>query len=77
MQLVVKPQRPINHVRAFRDDLGAAAATRQIMADVAVVLLDGKGQLFAGEEPIFGNETMKACPIVSQEGVIFEADFIE
>ncbi len=46
------------------------------MADVAVVLLDGKGQILAGEELVFEDETMKAFPVVGQEGVPLDADFI-
>ena len=47
------------------------------MADVAVVLLDGKGQVFAGEELVFGDEAMETFPIVGQERMALEADFIE
>ena len=47
------------------------------MTDVAVVLLDGKAQVLAGEELVFGNEAMKTFPVVGQERVAFEADFIE
>jgi hypothetical protein len=47
------------------------------MADVAVVLLDGEGQVFAGEELIFGNEAMKALPIIRYERAAFEPDFGE
>jgi hypothetical protein len=47
------------------------------MADIAVILLDGKSQVFAGEELSFGDEAMKAFPVVSQERVAFEPDFVE
>ena len=47
------------------------------MADVAVVLLDGEGQVLAGEELIFGDEAMETLPIVGQECMAFDADFIE
>ena len=47
------------------------------MADVAVVLLDGEGQVFAREELVFGDETVKAVPVVGEEGLALEADFIE
>lgn len=47
------------------------------MADVAVVLLDGEGQVFAGEELIFGNEAMKALPVVRYERAAFEPGFGE
>src|ERR1700747_2779134 len=46
-------------------------------ANVAVVLLDGEGQVFAGEELVFGDETVKAFPVVGEEGLALEADFIE
>ena len=47
------------------------------MADVAIVRLDENGQVVAGEELIFGDEAMKTLPIVGQECLAFEADFIE
>ena len=47
------------------------------MTDIAVVLLDGKGQILAGEELVFGDETMKAVPVVGQEYVTLDLDFIE
>ena len=47
------------------------------MADVAVVLLDGESQVFAGEELVFGDETVKAVPVVGEDGLALEADFIE
>lgn len=46
-------------------------------ADIAVALLDGEGQVFAGEELIFGNKPMKALPIVGQECSAFDPDFVE
>ena len=67
--MVVKPQGQIDHLRAFGNDLGTTAKTSQIMADVAVVLFDGKGQILAGKELVLGNEAMKTCPIVGQESV--------
>ena len=47
------------------------------MTDIAVVLLDGKDQILAGEEWVFGDETVKAFPVVGEEGLALEADFIE
>ena len=75
--MVVKPQGQIDQRRRFGNDFGAAAETGQIMAQVAVILLDGKGQVFAGEKLSLGNEAVKALPSVSQEGVTREADFFE
>jgi hypothetical protein len=77
VEVVINPQGQIDHLDGFGDDLGAAAEARQKMANVAVVLRDGKGQVFAGEELVFGDEPMKALPIVGDEGLAFEADFIE
>ncbi len=50
---------------------------RQIVTDVAVVLLDREGQVLAGEELIFGNEAVKAFPIIGYERVVFDPDFVE
>jgi len=47
------------------------------MADVAVVLLDGERQILAGEELVFGNEAMITVPIVGDECLAFDADFVE
>ena len=49
MEVVVKPQRKVDHLDASGNDLGLAAEAGQEMADVAVVLLDGKAQVLAGE----------------------------
>ena len=77
MEVVINPQGEIDHFLGFGDHLGLAAEAREKMADVAVVLLDGEGQVFAGEELVFGDETVKAFPVVGEEGLAFEADFIE
>jgi hypothetical protein len=50
---------------------------RQIVADVTVVLLDGKSQVFAGKELAFGNEAAKAFPVVGYERAAFDSDLIE
>jgi hypothetical protein len=47
------------------------------MADVAIVLFDRKGQIFAGIELIFRDEAVEAVPIVGEERLALEADFIE
>ncbi len=44
---------------------------------VPVVLLDREGQDLASEELIFGNEAVKAVPIIRYERVIFDPDFGE
>ena len=45
--------------------------------DVAVVLFDGDGQVFAGEELVIRDEAVIALPIIGDERLAFEADFVE
>ena len=47
------------------------------MTNVAVVLLDGKGQILAGEELAFRDRAVIAVPIVGDERLALYADFIE
>ena len=77
MKVMIKPQGQIDHEGDFGDDLGAAAETGDEMANVAVVLLDGEGQVFAGEELIFGDQAVKPFPGVGQEGFALDPNFIE
>ena len=74
---MIDAQGQIDHLHGFGNDFGTAAKAREKMADVAVVLLDGEGQVFAGEELVFGDETVKAFPVVGKKGLALEADFIE
>src|SRR5512134_3426016 len=60
-----------------RGDLGAAAEAGEVMADVAVVLLDWKGQVLAGEQLPLRDQPVEALPIVGQEDVPLEADPVE
>ena len=48
-QVAEQPERPVDHVTGAGRDLGAAAEAGQVVADLAVVLLDRKGQVLAGE----------------------------
>jgi hypothetical protein len=77
MEVMIEAQGQIDHLHGFGNDLGPAAEAREKMADVAVVLLDREGQVFAGEELVFRDETVKAVPVVGEEGLAREADFIE
>ena len=77
MKVVINPQGEIDHLHSFGNNFGTAAEASEKMADVAIVLLDGEGQVFAGEELVFGDETVKAFPVVGEEGLALEADFIE
>jgi hypothetical protein len=77
MKVMIKPQGQIDHEGDFGDDLGAAAETGDEVTNVAVVLLDGESQVFAGEELILRNEAVKPFPIVGQEDFALDANFIE
>jgi hypothetical protein len=77
VEVVVDPQRQIDHFDDLGDDLRAAAEPCEKVADVAVVLLDGDGQVFAGEELVIRDEAVIALPIIGDERLAFEADFVE
>jgi hypothetical protein len=74
--MVMEAKREIDHKGDFRDDLGAAVKAGKIVTDIAVALLNGKGQVLAGEELVFGDETMKAFPVVGQQSVTLDTDFM-
>ena len=77
MKVMIKPQGQIDHNGDFGDDLGAAAETGDEVTNVAVVLLDGEGQVLAGKELVFGDEAVIAFPVVGDELASGHADFIE
>ena len=77
MKVMIRPQGQIDHEGDFGDNLGAAAETGDKVTNVAVVLLDGEDQVFAGEELILRNEAVKAFLIVGQEGFALDPNFIE
>ena len=72
-----EPERPVDHVPGTRGDLGAAAETGEVVADVAVVLLDAEGQVLAGEQLPFWDQAVEALAGVGQEGVALDADPVE
>ena len=74
---MIDAQGQIDHLHGFGNDFGPAAEPREKMADIAVVLLDREGQVFAREELVFGDEPMEPVPVVGEEGLAREADFIE
>src|SRR5213080_2041318 len=75
--MVQEPERRVDHVTGTRGDLGAATKTGEIVADVAVVLLDREGQILASEELLRRNQPMKAFPVVGQEDTALDADLVE
>jgi hypothetical protein len=77
VEVVVDPQRQIDHFHGLGDNFRAATEPREKMADVAVVLFDGDGQVFAGEELVLREEAVIALPIIGDEGLALDADFVE
>ena len=77
MEVVVKPQRKIDHLDASGNDLGASAEAGQEVADVAVVLLDWEGQVLAGEELVLRNDPVVPLPVVGNEGSALDPDLVE
>jgi hypothetical protein len=78
VEVVVDPQRQIQHYfHGVGDHLRAATEPREKMTNVAVVLLDGDGQVFAGEELALRNEAVITLPIIGDEGLAFDANFVE
>src|SRR5271168_4716314 len=72
VEVVVDPQRQIDHFDDLGDDFRAAAEPCEKVADVAVVLFDGDGQVFAGEELVISDEAVIALPIIGDERLAFE-----
>src|SRR5919198_2725878 len=70
-------ERPIDHVAGARGDFGAAAEAGEVVADVAVVLLDREGQVLADEVPLLREEPVEALPVAGQEDVALDADPVE
>src|SRR6201987_203495 len=77
MEVVIDAQGQINHLHGFGNDFGAAAKAREKVADIAVILLDREGHVFAGDELVFGDKPMEPFPVVGEEGFAFDADLIE
>jgi hypothetical protein len=63
VEVVIDPQRQIHHFHGLGDHLRAAPEPREKMTNVAVVLFDGDGQVFAGDELALRNEAVITLPI--------------
>jgi hypothetical protein len=74
---VIEAEGQIDHLLDLGNNLGTAAETGDEVTDVAVVLLDGEGQVLAGKELVFGDEAVIAFPVVGDELASGHADFIE
>src|SRR5437763_15571459 len=72
-----EPERRVDHVSGARGDLRLTAKAGEIMADVAVVLLDREGQVLASEELLRRDQAVEAFPVVGQEDVALDADLVE
>src|SRR5215213_6644306 len=75
--MVQEPERRVDHVTGARGDLRPAAEASEVMADVAVVLLDREGQILAGEKLLRRNQAVEAFPVVGQEDTTRDADLVE
>ena len=75
--VVVQLQSGRDHLLALRDDLRPAMEAGDVVADVAVILLDGESKVFAGMELFFGYEPVEALPVVRDKDFTFHSDFVE
>src|SRR3954449_6942678 len=75
--MVQEPERRVDHVTGARGDLRAATKTGEIVADVAVVLLDREGQVLAGEQLLRRDQPVEALPVVGQKDIALNADLVE
>src|SRR5215211_7941002 len=76
-QVAEQPEGAIDHVPGARGDLRAAAEAGEVVADLAVVLLDREGQVLAGEKLFLRNDPMEAFPVVRHEDVALDPDLVE
>src|SRR3954464_2353668 len=63
--------------RGTGGDLRAAAEAGEVVADVAVVLLDAEGEVLACEVLFLRDQPVEALPGVGQEDLALEADLVE
>ena len=77
VEMMINPQGQINHFDDLGDDLRAAPEPCEEMTNVAVVLFDRDGQVFACEELVLRDEAMIAVPIIGDERFAFDADLVE
>ena len=77
VEVVIGSQGKINHLGALGNDLGAAAEPGQEVADIAVVPLDGDGQVLAREELVLGDEAVEPFPIAGDEGLALDPNLVD
>src|SRR4051794_24107802 len=71
------PEGAVDHVAGTRGDPRAAAEAGEVVADVAVVLLDAEGEVLACEVLFLRDQPVEALPGVGQEDLALEADLVE
>ena len=65
-----KPYRKVNHVFAFRNNLGSSCESRKIMTNIAVVLLNADCMFFP-DNMSFGRQNFcESVPIISKKEAI-------
>ncbi len=74
---MINPQGQINHFDNLGDDLRAASEPCEEMTNVAVVLFDRDGQVFACEKLVLWEEAVITVPIIGDERFAFDADLVE
>ncbi len=77
MEMMVEAQGKVHHVFGFRNHFGAAAKAGEKVADVAVILLNGEGEVLTSRQLCGWNQAMVAGPIVSDELFALETDAVE
>ena len=77
LQVVQQAQQQIDHGLALEHHFGPAPEAGQVMPDVAVVLLNGEGQVLAGEQLILRDQPVMTFPVVRDKGLDAHADLVE
>ena len=77
MEMRVEAQGKIHHVFSFRNHFGAAAEAGEEVADVAVILFNGEGEMLTGRQLCSRNQAMVTGPVVGNELFALEADAVE
>ena len=77
MEIVINSQREVDHLDGLGDDLGATTEAGEEVADVAIILFDGEGQILAGEQLVLGDQPMEPFPIIGEEALALDPDLVE
>lgn len=77
VEMVIEPERQVDHIGLFGDDLGTTTEAGEEMPDIAVVTFDVMGVWLAGEQLIGRDQTPETVPVVGDEDFPLETDFVE